>query len=127
MKPYWEHPVLRQAVLDESWIATVIAAPGSLTVMIDAALPENSPLWREPLPGEVGSWRKAVLRFLQVEELRWIDPGTPQAENDGSLTYNTFHVVEFDGNRYHLGSDAGEIHLTAEDVAIEFEPEASGS
>lgn len=127
MRPYWEHPVLLQAVLDESWIATVIASPGSLTVMIDAALPEDSPLRQVPLPGEVGSWRKAVLRFLQVEELRWIDPGTPRAENDGSLTYDTFHVVEFDGNQYRLSSDAGEIHLSAENVAIEFEPEASRS
>lgn len=54
-----------------------------------------------------------------------VDP--EKVDEARSLTYNTFHVVEFDGNRYHLDSDAGEIHLTAEDVAIEFEPEASGS
>jgi hypothetical protein len=105
--------------LEESYVLDIQARPGLVTLEMDLALHVDHPRHRPASPGERHCYLRGTMRFLHVEELHWVDQGTPPAKDaTGELDYGTVDSLVVEGNLYVLTGDFGRISVTASDLSI---------
>lgn len=109
--------------LADSHLFTVVALPGTVAFLLDAAILSSSPYWREPPPGEWATWLPSTLRFTGVTGLRWIDAHQPPAfDADLEKDYGTIDSLTYRDRTYRIDSGAGILEITAMTVDLDVHP-----
>jgi len=105
--------------LEESYILDIQARPGFLACEVDLALNVDHPLHRPPPPEERHCYRRGRLEFSQVQDLHWVDQGTPPAKDaTGEVDYGSIDSLEVEGQLYVMTGDFGRISVTASNLSI---------
>lgn len=110
--------------LAESHLLTVVALPGTVTFLLDAAILTSSPYWREPPPGEWATWLPATLRFIGVTALRWSDAHQPPSfDADLEKDYGNIDSLTYRDSTYRLDTGAGILEITATTIDLDLHPQ----
>ena len=120
MTDYWSIPALENVYLEDSWVLSISAQPGSLVPAVDMVLREHHAAYRTPAAGEQYCYRRGILRFDGVTTLSWSGQGAPPAvEATGQPDFGSFDQFEVDGARYRLSGDFGLITVDADMPTLE--------
>ena len=120
MTDYWSIPALENVYLEDSWVLSISAQPGSLVLAVDVVLREQHPVYRTPGAEEQYCYRRGILRFDGVTTLSWSEQGAPPAvDATGQPDFGSFDQFEVEGARYRLSGDFGLIALEADPPTLE--------
>ena len=116
----FDHEVLRDLYLDDSYVLDIQASRGLLAITMEFALAPDHPSYSPALPGEQYCYRKGVLVFEGVTELNWTGQLTswPSQDPDGSIDYGNIDALVIDGNHYTLEGGLGTIDLHATSIRV---------
>lgn len=109
--------------LAESHLLTVVALPGTVIFLLDAAILTSSPYWRQPPPGEWATWLPATLRFLGVTELRWSDAHqAPSFDANLEKDFGNIDSLTYRDDTYRIDTGAGVLEITAVTIDLDVHP-----
>jgi hypothetical protein len=123
MRPYTELAGLADIVLEESYVLSVRAQPGELTLDVDFVLACEHQAYSPPPPSEVECFRRGSLRFAAVERIVWNDQGSPPAiDASGERDFGHIDSFEWEDDEYLLSGDWGRIEVKARGVKVVLVP-----
>lgn len=120
-RSYESLPAFSDVVLEESWVRQVIASPGRVLFLVEAVIAKDSPLLRDPRPGDQLFRLPGVIQFEGVSSLEWTGQQPPTTDPDGTQDYDHIDSLAVDGDVYVVESGAGTLRLTATDVVVQLD------
>ena len=117
-----EHPLLRDFLLEESYVLDFELHPGSATFAMDFALAASHPEFVPAPPMDALTFRRGLLVFSGVRRCTWIaGDGRPTVDPDGTLDWDSFHSITWEGDNWRVVGDFGDIALdvTSLDVLLD--------
>ncbi|WP_079178168.1 hypothetical protein [Streptomyces mangrovisoli] len=119
MSDYREVGELGQYFLEESYVLSIQASPGDLSLEMDLALSPEHPQHEPASPNERHCYRRGTIRYSGVKDLQWFDQGTPPAvDATGELDYGNIDSLTVEGDAYGMEGDFGRITIVARDISI---------
>jgi hypothetical protein len=116
---YHELEPIREIYLEDSWVLDVGADTAAVEFRIDFVLREQHPDYQAPKPNEQYCYRQGRLRFTSVRDVLWTRRGAPPARDaTGEVDYGNIDHLEFDGDRYWLSGDWGEMELVSSEPPV---------
>ena len=120
MTDYWSIPALENIYLEDNWVLSISAQPGSLVLVIDLVLRDQHPAYRTPSPGDQYCYRRGILRFDGVTMLSWSGQGAPPAvDATGQPDFGSFDQFEVEGAGCRLSGDFGLIEVQSDLPTLE--------
>jgi hypothetical protein len=120
MTDYREIPILRNFVLEESYVLDVLERPAVVDIKMDLVFAKEHPQLLPARPGEWAYCREGVIRFLGVYEFSWTDRTEPARDSDGSTSWNGIDTFVRNDHDYSLAGDFGQMRISAEDIELVF-------
>ncbi len=124
VRAYYELPGLDQVYLEDSFVLGVTVHPGSVSMTLDVVLREGHPEFAEPRSDEQYCFRRGVLSFDPVSEIRWQMPkGVPAVDASGETDYGGIDEYLVDGNTHRLVGELGELVITCGGQNLSLNPQ----
>ena len=125
-KNYSELPGLEQVYLEDSWVLDVAIGRGTVSVSLDVVLCEDHHEYATPPGHERYCYRRGVLRFSDVTEVRWQMPtGPPAIDATGETDYGGVDEYLFEKTTHSLAGSFGELVVNCRAHSLELEPPPS--
>ena len=120
-RAYYELPDLDEVYFEDSFVLGVTVAPGVVDVRLDEVLREGHREYVEPAEGEQYCFRRGVLRFTDVTEVRWRMPeGRPALDASGEIDYGGLDEFVIEGATRRLVGEIGELFITCDGQTLSF-------
>jgi hypothetical protein len=105
-------PGLEDVVLEDSFMREIVEAPGTLRLVVMAALRKGHPFYEPPSPNERHCYRTAMLTSSNAE-VRWTTRATRRfTDAQGAVDLgNIDHLVALPKGGYHLEGDFGVLEI----------------
>lgn len=105
--------------LEDSWVLSITAQPGSLELVAELVLCESHPLYHPPTVGEQYCYRQGVVRFEDVTSLHWEGQGLmPAVDATGERDYGSIDALFVTPGAFILESDFGRIAVASAPPAV---------
>ncbi|MGA9873883.1 MAG: hypothetical protein WBQ44_22430 [Rhodococcus sp. (in: high G+C Gram-positive bacteria)] len=108
---------LADVYLEDSYVLSILEAPGELAFALDAVLTPESPRYQPPKPDEQYCYALGRLVFAQVTASTWVYRSTQQyTDAAGDVDLGNIDFLSFDQGVYVAEGDWGrvEIHSATE-------------
>jgi hypothetical protein len=114
-----EHALLRQFLLEESYVLDFELHPGSATFSVDFALAPSHPEFVPAPPTDAFAFRQGLLVFSGVRRCTWVAGNArPTVDPDGTLDWDSFHSITWEGDNWRVVGDFGDVTLNVTSLDV---------
>jgi hypothetical protein len=116
---YIDIPGFESVYLEDSFVLSIEARPGTLEFVLDLVLTPEHPSYREPGPDEQNCYQKSRISFTGVQSLAWArQVEQPAIDVSGEQDYGAIDVLWREGHGSHLEGEWGVIDVQSEAPVI---------
>src|SRR5882672_6810127 len=110
--PYYQLRGLEHVYLEDSYVLDIQISPSCIEFSLLLVLTEQHPLYSPPPPDEQYCYRKAVLRFPNVERVEWLEKSLrPYTDATGTVDYGNIDEFLMEGEHYYISGDWGKLKI----------------
>ncbi len=122
MSAYYELPGLDQVYLEDSFVLDVTVVPGTVSVLLDVVLREGHSDYAEPGADEQYCFRRGILHFNGVTDVRWQMPkGRPAIDASGDTDYGGIDEYVVEGTTHRLVGEIGELVINCSEQRLDLD------
>lgn len=116
---YYEIPALSNIYFEDSYVLSIHEHKTVFVFELEAVLTEDNPNYETPQVGEIYSYARISLRFINVDSIEWIDRKFMAfADASGDLDYGNIDIfVGCDGG-YELAGDWGRVLIKGRAIEV---------
>lgn len=114
LSDYTSIPGFEDVYLQDGWILSIRAEPGSVVLDLDVVLNEAHPAYAPPVPGEQYCYR-GTIRFERVESLTWTRQSlvVPALDASGEQDFGSINEFEIRRGQYAIEGDFSRLEITS--------------
>lgn len=118
---YYEFPMLCNIYLEDSYVLAINEEVNSLDFELDAVLTEKHSKYEKPRAGEYYCYRRASLRFSDVETLEWVERQFfAFSDAAGEIDYGNIDSFNCAGEWCLLSGDWGRVKIKGGRIEVIF-------
>lgn len=122
MVDYRTIPGFENLYLEDSWVLSITARPGSLELVVELVLCDSHPSYFRPAPGEQYCYRRGTVRFAGVTSLHWEGQGlVPAVDASGEQDYGSIDALIVAPNAFIVEGDFGRMTVAADPPSVSLE------
>ena len=122
MRPYSDFPDFKQLYLEDSYVKQISLDPKRISLIIEAVILKDHPLFSEPRCGEKYCYRDVRLSFHSVKTCEWKNFSWPLHVPDDGMEqdFGNMDWLYYDEGLFYFGGDFGEIIVSCDLPILEF-------
>ena len=118
--PYYQLRGFEYVYLEDSYVLDIQINPSSVEFSLSVVLTEQHPLYEPPLPGERYCHRRGLLRFPNVERVKWLEKSMrPYTDATGTVDYGNIDEFYLADENYYLSGDWGSLEIKSSPPSLE--------
>jgi hypothetical protein len=120
--PYYQLKGLEHVYLEDSYVLGIQINSSSVEFSLSLVLTEQHPLYSPPLPSEQYCYRSGLLRFPDVERVKWLEKlMRPYTDATGTVDYGNIDEFYLADGHYYLSGDWGKVEIKSSPPSLEIQ------
>lgn len=122
MKNYYEINDFENLYLEDSFVLGIETSSEGVVFIMDFVLTERHPNYSQPSPEENYCYCKGRIKFIKPNFVNWISRNDSNfIGKDHESDLGNIDSFFFDGDKFVLSGDWGELEISPESIAVEYE------
>ena len=124
--PYNQFSGFENVYLEDSYLLDIQINPSSIEFSLLVVLNEQHLLYSPPVSDEQYCFRKGILRFPNVAQIRWLEKSmTPYTDATGTVDYGNIDNFYLAGEYYYVSGDWGSLEIKSSPPSLVVTNEAA--
>jgi hypothetical protein len=104
----------KNVFLEDSWVLGIETTDCNVEFVLEAVILQSHQLYVPPPPKHMYCYRKAKLRFENVETLKWLEKTLrPYGDTTKGVDYGNIDSFWYEDKYYYLEGDWGKLEITS--------------
>jgi len=117
---YYDFKGFENIFLEDSFVLNLIITPLIFTIDLELILTQNHFLYQKPLPNELYCYRKAQIKFSNVESIIWTDKiQQPLTDASGEMDFGNIDEFLLIDGTYKIFGELGNLEIIGNPPELE--------